>query len=343
MTGQDLALGDEIPLRRSSRTLLRAEQVSRIFVSEAGWLGRRRVLHALQQVSLRLLKSEALGIIGPSDSGKTTLARTLLRLLPASDGRIHFAGQDITDLPERELSPLRRRMQLVFQDPSHALNPDFTLRAAVAEGLHQHRLVWDPEEERARVAECLAELGYEPPSLDRTIAHLSAGERQLVGIARALILKPDLLICDEPTSFLDAILQRTVMERLLGEKTERSASLVFISKNLDLVERYTERVAVFYLGQLIEIGPTRRVFLIPQHPYTRALLNARRIADPSRRRLQVIPEHAAPSPYDPPKGCPFHPQCPRSEPGLCDRERPKLDPIVSTDQQWRVACWHPHA
>jgi oligopeptide/dipeptide ABC transporter ATP-binding protein len=282
--------------------------------------GRGRSLTAVGGVDLSLAPGGRLGLVGESGSGKSTLARLLLRLIPPSAGRIAFDGQDITALSDRALRPLRRRMQLVHQNPGAALDPRLTIADAVAEPLRIQRLARGAAL-RDRVARLLAEVGLGSEFLGRYPHELSGGQKQRVCIARALAPEPDLLVLDEPTSALDVSVQAQMLELLAELRARRGLAWIFISHDLAVVRQVSETVAVLYLGRVVEQGPAEAIFRAPRHPYTRALLAA-------VPRLSAAPLPAVwgepPNPASPPPGCPFHPRCPQAEPGCREGVPPPL-------------------
>ena len=261
---------------------------------------------AVAGVDIHLARGASLGIVGESGCGKSTLARLVLRLIPASAGRIAFDGNDITDLAERALRPVRRRMQLIHQNPSAALDPRLTVEAAVAEPLKVHGVARG-RELRERVAALLADVGLPGDFLHRHPHELSGGQKQRVCIARALALGPELLVLDEPTSALDVSVQAQILDFLAELRARHGFSYLFISHNLAVVRQVCERVAVMYLGRIVEEGPVEQVFGQPAHPYTRALLAS--VPRLGRPGIEAAAGGEPPNPANPPPGCPFHPRC----------------------------------
>lgn len=290
-----------------TETLLRAEGLAKTFEVKRGPFRQASRVHAVAEVDLALERGGTLGVVGESGCGKSTLARLLLRLIPPSDGRIVFDGQDITTLEERELRPLRRRIQLIHQNPSAALDPRLTAEDAVAEPLRVHQVA-SGRALRDRVAALLAEVGLPPAFLHRFPHELSGGQKQRVCIARALALEPELLVLDEPTSALDVSVQAQILDVLLALRAQRGLAYLFISHNLAVVRQVCERVAVMYLGRIVEEGSAAAVLGAPRHPYTRALLDS----VPRLGSRFVVPAalDEPPNPAAPPPGCAFHPRCP---------------------------------
>ena len=310
------------------------------------WLrggGRGRLLRALDGIDLAVGRGECLALVGESGSGKTTLGRCLLRLLEPDAGEIRFDGLDLMALSRRELRRRRIRFQMVFQDAAGALDPRLKVAAAIAEPIRVHRLV-PPAGVGARVRSLLETVGLAASLAERYPHQLSGGQRQRVGIARALATEPQLLILDEPVSALDVSVRARILG-LLDELRQRLAlTMIFIAHDLAMVEQIADRVAVMYLGRLVEIGERRALFSQPRHPYTASLLRAVPVPDPGRRsRLQAMPGEI-PSPLDPPKGCVFHPRCATARsPGggflrRCAEEAPQLAPC-GRDRQ--AACHYP--
>jgi peptide/nickel transport system ATP-binding protein len=296
-----------------------------------------KVVRAVEQVSVAVREGETLGLVGESGCGKSTLGRCLIRLYEVSEGRILFDGTDITSLGPRALGPHRERMQMVFQDPAASLNPRRRVGELLAEPLIVHRR-GTRAEIRARVRELLREVGLRPEHEERFPHEFSGGQQQRIGIARALALAPRLIMADEPVSALDASVQAQIVNLFMDLQQRLSLTYVFIAHDLSVVRQVSARVAVMYLGAIVEIGPTDAVLRAPAHPYTRALISAVPMPDPaapSRRR--IILEGDVPSPIDPPSGCPFHPRCSFAT-DRCRNERPKLAP---QERGWEVACHHP--
>ena len=316
--------------------LVEVDDLRTHFRVRRGWFGGDRgVVRAVDGVSLRVAPGETLGLVGESGCGKSTLGRTVLRLIEPTAGTIRFEGTDITPLTQRELRPYRRRMQIVFQDPYGSLNPRMTVRATVGEALRVHALARDANDERERVAALLGRVGLRPEQMDRYPHEFSGGQRQRVGIARALAVEPRFIVADEPVSALDVSIQAQIVNLLMDLQEEYGLSYLFISHDLKVVRHISRRVAVMYLGRIVEEAPTARLHEAPAHPYTRALLGAVPSADPKNRRRRLLIQGEVPSPIRPPSGCAFHPRCPIAERGRCDRETPELRPMADGH---RVAC-----
>lgn len=288
------------------------------------WLQRpRRAVRAAHGVSLRIAAGESFGLVGESGCGKTTLGRMVLGLLPADDGVIAFEGEDITRMDRAQRRTLRRRVQMVFQDPYSSLNPRMRVGAALAEPIRLHAVV-PPNQVQAEVARLLERVGLGAATARRYPTELSGGQRQRVGIARALALRPRLLVADEAVSGLDVSVRAQVLNLLDDLRRELGLALLFISHDLGVIEYLCGTVAVMYLGVIVEYGPTEQVFADPAHPYTRALLRAIPRADPAAARDTVAPlAGEPPSPVDPPSGCAFRTRCPRAQP-VCATVPPRV-------------------
>jgi len=319
---------------------MRLENVAKFFPIQRGFFGRTSFLRAVDGVSLQVRRAETLGLVGESGCGKSTLGRTMIRLLEPTYGRIVFDGKELVPMKAKDLRALRRRMQIVFQDPYGSLNPRMRVGAIVAEGLRIHKLVASTAEEEARVAELLGRVGLGRDAMARYPHEFSTGQRQRIGIARALSTGPEFIVCDEPLSALDVSIQAQMINLFKDLQADLGLAYLFISHDLRAVEYVSHRVAVMYLGKIVETAKTADLFERRHHPYTRALLSAVPSHVPGRRRLRMVLEGEAPSPLDPPSGCPFHPRCPRAQKGKCDREMPPLAEIVPGSGH-DVACFFP--
>jgi len=329
------------PPRRSGKPLLQVEKLSTLFPVRQGFFRPPRFLHAVDGVSFYIRPGETLGLVGESGCGKSTLGRTVLRLVEPTLGRIVFDGQDITALPGRAIRPLRRRMQIVLQDPYASLNPRMTVREIVGEGIAALRLAKTKREADETVEEMVALVGLGKEALERYPNEFSGGQRQRIAIARALAVRPDFVVCDEPTSALDVSVQAQILNLLEKLQDELSVSYLFISHDLGVVGYMSHRIAVMYLGRIVEMGPAREVAERRLHPYTRALFGALPRADGDPRPRRVL-WGEPPSALDPPRGCVFQPRCPKAEKGRCDVEAPELTETVPGTHH-RVACFHPES
>jgi peptide/nickel transport system ATP-binding protein/oligopeptide transport system ATP-binding protein len=301
--------------------LLELTGVAKSFPSRDG----RGTVKAVDGVTLHVMAGETFGIVGESGCGKSTLARLMLRLIEPSAGAVRFDGVDLLALDRRALRARRRHMQLVFQDPYASLDPRMTVGAIVAEPLVIHG-VGDRAARRARVAALLALVGLEADAVTRYPHEFSGGQRQRIGIARAIALEPKLVVADEPVSALDVSVQSQILNLLVGLKGRLGLSYVFISHDLAVIEYMSDRVAVMYLGRVVEQAPTDELFRAPAHPYTQGLLAAIPDPDPGHERGPAAIIGDIPSPEHPPFGCPFHPRCPRAI-ERCRSEPPGLRPI----------------
>jgi oligopeptide/dipeptide ABC transporter ATP-binding protein len=315
--------------------LVEARALTKRFPVGRTVLGRPRGwVHAVTEVSLALAPGETVGLVGESGCGKSTLGRLLLRLIEPTAGDVRFDGRSLGGLKSRELRALRRSMQIVFQDPYGSLNPRMRVEAIVGEGLLIHKL-GNRAERRAKVRELLELVGLSPESASRYPHEFSGGQRQRIGIARALALGPRFIVADEAVSALDVSIQAQILNLLQDLQRRLSLTLLFISHDLRVVEHLSDRVAIMYLGRIVESGPRADVYGNPRHPYTRALLSAVPVPDPNRRHERQHLAGEPPSPVSPPPGCAFHPRCPFAK-DECRREIPVL---TEGRNGHAVACW----
>ena len=320
-----------------SPDLLRVEELRKSYPVRRGAFGAARGrLKAVDGVSLGVAAGQTLGLVGESGSGKTTTGRLIARLEEPDSGRIWFGGEDWLALSGETLRRRRRDLQVVFQDPQTSLKPRLTAGDQVAEPLRVQSIVAS-REVKSRVAELLAQVGLSPESASRFPSEFSGGQRQRIAIARALATRPRLVICDEPVSSLDVSVAAQVVNLLLDLREKNGLSYLFVSHDLATVERISDRIAVMYLGRIVEEGPAAEVTSQPLHPYTAALLSAVPAAGPMPARGRVVLPGEPPSAADPPRGCSFHPRCPIARP-RCREEAPALAPFTSSRT---VACFHP--
>jgi oligopeptide/dipeptide ABC transporter ATP-binding protein len=318
----------------SEQPLLEVRGLKHYFEQKSGWLIRRkRVVHAVDGVDLTVQPGEVLGLVGESGCGKTTLGRCVLRLVEPTAGEIIFDGQDILSLDAAVMRQVRREMQLVFQDPISSLDPRFAVEESIMEPLRTHTDMGRSERRRQALS-LLKDVGLGEQHLGRYPHELSGGQCQRVALARALVLRPRLLVLDEPTSALDVSVQAQIISLLVELKETYKLTYLFITHDLGVVRYISDRIAVMYLGQMVEAGPTRAVFESPFHPYTQALLASVPIPEPRSREWRFVLEGAVPSPTNPPPGCRFHTRCPSAQ-AVCREREPPLR-LVSPDR-W-VAC-----
>ncbi len=310
-------------------------------VRGGGLWGEKRFVHAVDGVDLEVPRGQTVGLVGESGSGKTTVGRTILRLVPATEGTVRFDDQDVLAARGWQLKQLRRRMQVIFQDPVGSLNPRMTVGSIVAEPLIVHTAM-NRAERRKRVGDLLERVGLAAQYINRYPHEFSGGQRQRIGVARALASDPDFIVCDEPVSALDVSIQAQILNLLRGLQEEMGISYLFIAHNLAVVEHFATEVAVMYLGRIVEIAPRDRLYESPVHPYTRALLSAVPLPDPSREKTRIRLPGEMPSPINPPGGCPFHPRCPLTRRHADGLARDETVTILSEDQPVRVAkrCTH---
>ncbi len=339
--GADLPLLEAGPEIAAGDVLLRAEHIKKYFPIRSGVLIQREIarVHAVDDVSFELRAGETLGLVGESGCGKSTLARCIARLYDITSGSLVFEGNDITSYSRRQLRPVRRDLQMVFQDPYASLNPRKRVGAIIADPLRIHK-AGSREQIRQRVLDLLELVGLSSEHINRYPHEFSGGQRQRIGVARALALKPKLVIADEPVSALDVSIRAQVINLLDDLQEELGLTYLFIAHDLGVVRHVSDRIAVMYLGKIVEISPAEELYERPVHPYTEALLSAVPIPDPdlSAARQQIVLEGDVPSPISPPTGCRFHPRC-RYATDICTTEEPPL--VQHGSLGHLAACHHP--
>ena len=318
-----------------SETVLQVDDLKVYYPVRRGLMGQVQYVKAVDGVSLEVKKGEVLGIVGESGCGKSTLGKAVCKLISVTGGRIVLNGKDISGIPEKELRPYRKQIQMIFQDPYASLNPRMTVHDIIAEPMIIHKMYSSRQEIDDKVVELLNEVGMDAYHAQRYPHEFSGGQRQRIGIARALATEPDLIIADEPVSALDVSIQSQVLNLLSKLMRERNLTMIFIAHDLAVVEHISNRVVVMYLGKVVETGTREELYQNPLHPYSQALLDAHPIPDPTARKEHMLLEGTIPSALNPPGGCRFHTRCKQCM-EICSREEPAMRVIEGS----HTVCCH---
>ncbi len=323
-------------VKEATAPLLKVNKLVKHFPIKGGLLQRTvGAVHAVDGVSFELMAGETLGVVGESGCGKSTTGRCILRLIEPTSGEVTFQGQSVTSADKDALRALARDMQIIFQDPFASLNPRMTVAAIIGEALTIHKLTKTRSDYDARIVHLLETVGLSADQMRRYPHEFSGGQRQRIGIARALAVDPKLVICDEAVSALDVSIQAQVINLLEDLQSQLGLTYIFIAHDLSVVEHISDRVAVMYLGRIVELASSKSLYTNPLHPYTEALLSAVPIPDPTIKRKRIPLQGDVPSPINPPSGCHFHTRCPIAKKGLCDVQVPELK---RAGEDHAVAC-----
>ena len=318
-----------------SEKVLQVNDLKVYYPVRKGLMGQIQYVKAVDGVTLDVEKGEVLGIVGESGCGKSTLGKAVCKLIPTSGGEIRLNGRDIATIPEKQLRPYRKEIQMIFQDPYASLNPRMTVHDIIAEPMIIHKLYSSRQEIDAKVVKLLQEVGMDAYHAQRYPHEFSGGQRQRIGIARALATEPDIIIADEPVSALDVSIQSQVLNLLSKLLRERNLTMIFIAHDLAVVEHISNRVVVMYLGKVVETGTRDELYKNPLHPYSKALLDAHPIPDPTARKERVLLEGTIPSALNPPSGCKFHTRCKHCSP-ICSQVEPEMRVIEGS----HTVCCH---